>query len=171
MPLVAPCLLALSRLADIPRQRTVVVAVQIIVHGLTIHHRVLHNYRRRYPEAVHNGSPVAVGVWTVALKLVHRGYHCTAQHGFPCGCLILLLYYHGTAQPIPLNKTQRRIMPIKPLQRLSIRVDDTQSLSVFPLFGEVPRRLHVAFAAAFAGPELSIAGYDLVRARQFVRLR
>ena len=168
MVLVASCLLTLPRLADVIWQCTIVVGMQIIVDGSLIHCRVADCECTSHAKAIHDGTPVAVGIRAVCLKLVHGRHHCPSKHRLPSRCLVHLLRHHSSAQPVSLDQAQWGIVSVQTLQRFGIGIDNLAGLVVSSFSGEIPRRFHIALAASLATAEFTVACHNLIRARHLI---
>ena len=162
MALVAPRLLTLARLADVARQRAVVVGMQEIVNGRTIERAVVEEDAAGHAQAVDDGTPVAVGVGTVGLKLADHRQQGAAHHGGPFRRLVSLHQRHGPHQVEALDGAERRVVAVEPLQGVGVGVDDGQCLLRLSGLGKVQCGQHVALAAALGVLILAVAGHHLV---------
>ena len=102
MCLVAPGLLALSGLTDIVGERTIVVGIEIGIYGMLVEHAIAQEDTAGHSQAVHDMSPVTIGIGAVGLKLGHHRKHGTLYHGCPLGSLAVLQDDHRPQQPVGL---------------------------------------------------------------------
>ena len=168
MVLVAPRLLALACFADVVGQGPVVVGRQVIVNSGAIDGCVLKVNATRHAQAVDDGSPVSIGVWTVSLELLHHGKQGTAHHLVPLGGAMGFHQGHGPYKVIALDGAKRRIVAVEPLQRRGVGIDDFKGLFLMPFLRTRKGSFHVALASALRVAVLSVAGHHFVGASHAV---
>ena len=169
MGLVATCFLTLPHSIDIMRQRTVVVGVEIIIHGGTVEGAVLQKDAASHAQTVDNGTPVAVGIRTVGLETLHHRKHGPTNHGRPLGRLLFAQQRHCPHQVVGLYGAERCVVAVEALKSGGIGVDDGQCRRRLTFLGKVQRSPHVTFAACLRGSVLAVAGHHLVGAGHLVR--
>ena len=157
--------------------------MQEVVDGLLIERGVLEQDATGHAAAVDDGSPVAVGIGRVGIKLLDGGQDGAPHHCLPCGGHMPRATFskerHGTHEVEGLYGAERGVVAVEALQRGGIGIGNAARLLgiVLPFGGLLGRSSpagrgeccsHVLLAAGLRAAILSVAGHHLVRAGHLV---
>ena len=135
---------------------------------MVIKHTVFKEDATGHAKPVDDSTPVAIGIRTVCLKLLHHGQHRPADHILPDRCLRILHEHHGSYQPICLDRTEGCVMPVKTLKGIGISIDNLQRLGILTLLRTLPCRPHITFTANLRLSVYPVTSHHLIRARHLI---